>query len=405
MTALTNRKKIVLGITGSIAAYKAAELVRLLKGAEYDVRVVMTEGAAAFISPLTLQTLSEHPVHQWLFDPVTEATMSHIELARWADLVLIAPATAHIMAKLAHGMADDLLSTLCLATQAPLMIAPALNSIMWQNAVTQANVALLKRRGVEFIGPDSGVQACHEVGVGRLVEPAEIVGQIQKRFNRSQYLKNKRLIITAGPTQEAIDPVRFISNHSSGKMGYALAEAAVNAGAKVVLISGPTNLPAPPNVILYKVTSALEMETVVFQEIHQCDIYISAAAIADYRVEFMHLHKMKKNHETLTLELIKNPDILQSVAEQYPNIYTVGFAAETENLIANAREKLQKKSLDMVIANWVGEDCGFHTDENEVTLLTEKFERKLARAPKIALAIKIISIIASEVAAELKPSD
>ena len=393
MSSLTN-KRILLGVTGGIAAYKSAELVRHLRSAGAEVRVVMTQAAGEFITPLTLQALSGHPVQQHLLDPASEAGMGHITLARWADVVLIAPASADFMAKLTHGLADDLLSTLCLATAAPLVLAPAMNQQMWLNPATQTNKKILEERGVRLFGPAEGEQACGEVGPGRMLEPARITELAADIFTTGS-LSGARVLVSAGPTREAIDPVRYISNRSSGKMGYALAAAACEAGARVTLISGPTALPAPERVERIDVVSAQEMREAVLTRALHSDIFIAAAAVADFHTTESVTQKMKKSHDKFALSLVRNPDILEDVAALAPAPFTVGFAAETENLELNAQAKRASKKLDMIAANWVNQPgLGFDSDENELTLFWEGGGKLLARAPKERLARELITIIA-----------
>lgn len=387
-------KKILLGITGSIAAYKAAELVRLLKEVNIDVRVVMTEAANAFITPLTLQALSGNKVYQTLLDAENEAAMSHIDLARWADLILIAPASAHTLAKISLGLADDLLTTLCLATSAPIIIAPAMNRLMWENPATQQHMSILKQRHIQIWGPGSGSQACGEVGWGRMLEAEEIAEKVQNYFHhdQKQSFAKKIVLITAGPTQEAIDPVRFISNYSSGKMGYALAEAFAKQGAEVILISGPTALNCPAKVNCLSVVTAQQMHDAVMQNISDIDIFISAAAVSDYRVE--HFSKQKiKNKLGLDLKLIPNPDILKAVSQLKHRPFIIGFAAETENLIENAKKKLLEKNLDMIIANPVGEKKGIQVDENEITVLTQTTLQHFAKTDKQQIAKQFVNYL------------
>ncbi|MFP5506980.1 MAG: bifunctional phosphopantothenoylcysteine decarboxylase/phosphopantothenate--cysteine ligase CoaBC, partial [Gammaproteobacteria bacterium] len=363
MLELSN-KRILLGVSGGIAAYKSAELVRRLREAGAEVRVVMTAGATRFITPLTLQALSGQPVRTELFDAAAEAAMGHIELARWADLVLIAPASANTLARLAQGLADDLLSTLCLATRAPLLVAPAMNNAMWEHPATQANLSLLRERGVRACGPASGSQACGETGPGRMLEPAELVAAVAAQFQTGA-LAGLRVLVTAGPTREAIDPVRYISNRSSGKMGYAVAQAAAEAGARVVLVSGPTALPAPARVDCVRVETAAEMHAAVMARVADCDIFVAAAAVADYRPRAAAAHKLKKKSATLPLELERTRDILADVAARPPAPFTVGFAAETERLAEHARAKRMAKSLDMIAANLVNvPGQGFEADAN-----------------------------------------
>jgi len=392
MERLVN-KRVLVGITGGIAAYKGAELVRRLKEAGAEVRVAMTGAATQFITQLTLQALSGRPVHLDLLDPMEEGAMGHITLARWADVIVVAPATADFMAKLAHGRADDLLSTLCLASTAPLLLAPAMNTAMWQHPATQANAELLRRRGVHFIGPAAGEQACGEVGPGRMVEPPAITAAVAGLFMRGE-LQGLRVMVTAGPTREAIDPVRYISNRSSGKMGYAIAEAAAEAGAHVVLVSGPTALPSPPRVERVSVENAAEMREAVMTRIHNCDIFIGAAAVADYTAAAA-AQKIKKHGAHLTLELSRTDDIVAAVAAASPRPYTVAFAAETEDLLARARQKLVAKRLDLVAANWVGQaGMGFDSDDNALTLVWTDGSVEWPLASKTDLARRLISFIA-----------
>jgi len=392
MERLVN-KRVLVGITGGIAAYKGAELVRRLKEAGAEVRVAMTGAATQFITPLTLQALSGRPVHLDLLDPTEEGAMGHIALARWADVIVVAPATADFMAKLAHGRADDLLSTLCLASTAPLLLAPAMNTAMWQHPATQANAELLRRRGVHFIGPAAGEQACGEVGPGRMVEPPAITAAVAGLFMRGE-LQGLRVMVTAGPTREAIDPVRYISNRSSGKMGYAIAEAAAEAGAHVVLVSGPTALPSPPRVERVSVENAAEMREAVMTRIHNCDLFIGAAAVADYTAAAA-AQKIKKHGAHLTLELSRTDDIVAAVAAASPRPYTVAFAAETEDLLARARQKLVAKRLDLVAANWVGQaGTGFDSDDNALTLVWADGSVEWPLASKADLARRLIFFIA-----------
>ena len=395
MSSLTN-KRILLGITGGIAAYKSAELVRHLRSAGAEVRVVMTRAAGEFITPLTLQALSGHPVQQHLLDPASEAGMGHITLARWADVVLIAPASADFMAKLTYGLADDLLSTLCLATAAPLVLAPAMNQQMWLNPATQANKMTLEERGVRLFGPAEGAQACGEVGPGRMLEPTRITELTAGIFTTGS-LSGTRVLVSAGPTREAIDPVRYISNRSSGKMGYALATAACEAGARVTLISGPTALSTPERVERIDVVSAQEMHKAVLMHAPHNNIFVAAAAVADFHPAENVTQKMKKSHDKFALALVRNPDILEDVAALTPAPFTVGFAAETENLELNAQAKRAAKKLDMIAANWVNRPgLGFDSDENELMLFWDGGGKLLARAPKERLARELITIIAEK---------
>jgi phosphopantothenoylcysteine decarboxylase/phosphopantothenate--cysteine ligase len=394
MHRLTNRN-ILLGITGGIAAYKSAELTRALVGAGANVRIVLTAAGAEFITPLTLQALSGNPVHQSLLDPEAEQGMGHIELARWADLILIAPASADFMARLSHGMANDLLTTLCLASDAPICIAPAMNQAMWRDPRTQENAQRLSAQGVQLWGPGAGEQACGDVGPGRMLEPAELAQLTVEAFGKP-HLNGVRVCITAGPTREALDPVRYISNHSSGKMGYALASAAAKAGAEVILISGPVSLETPAGVQRINVESAEQMLVAALEVAPSADIFIGAAAVADYRPVAVADQKIKKGQEELMeLRLVKNPDIIASVSALPNRPFTVGFAAETENVLSYARSKLEQKSLDLVIANDVSQSgIGFNADENEVTLVSTAGDFKLPRDSKHSLAQTLIEQIA-----------
>lgn len=396
---LLSNKKIVLGITGGIAAYKAAELVRQLVRAGALVRVVMTQAAQAFITPLTLQALSGHEVHTQLLDSRAEAGMGHIELARWADLLLVAPASADFLARMAHGLADDLLSALCLATSAPVAVAPAMNQQMWRHAATQANVQLLALRGVHIWGPDEGVQACGDVGPGRMLEAQALAERVDGLF-RPPVLAGRKVVITAGPTFEPIDPVRYIGNHSSGKMGYALAEAAQISGAQTVLISGPTHLDAPLGVQMIKVTTALEMLDEALRAAVDADVFIAAAAVADYRPEQVAEQKIKKvPGVSPVLNLVQNPDIVSQVAALEPRPFTVGFAAETEALVPHAQQKRLKKGLDIIVANDVSRaGIGFNSDFNEVTLIDAAGQSVLSVRSKRRLAQDLVEEIARRLA-------
>ncbi len=387
-------KRILLGITGGIAAYKAAELVRLLCKAGADVQVVMTEAAGRFITPMTLQALSGRPVRQGLFDPAYEAAMSHIELARWADLILIAPATADFLAHLAHGLANDLLSTLCLASEAPIALAPAMNQRMWLNQATVDNAGVLVKRGILLWGPAAGEQACGESGPGRMVEPEGLLGSTVE-FLSGGALAGLRMLLTAGPTREPIDPVRFVGNRSSGKMGFALAKAFVLAGARVELVSGPVSLPTPSRVNRIDVETALDMEQAVMERVAECDIFVGCAAVADYRPEMMVEQKIKKSDERLALQLIRNPDIISQVAALPEAPFSVGFAAETEEPETYAEQKRQAKRLDMIAANLVGAASGgFERDENALTVLWDGGRCDLPMAEKEALAERLVGLIA-----------
>lgn len=388
-----NQRQILLGVTGGIACYKSAELVRRLKDQGADVRVVMTPGAQAFVSPLTFQALSGNPVHTELLDETAEAGMGHIELAKWADLILVAPATANFIERLAQGRGDDLLSTLCLATSAPVMVAPAMNQAMWNNAATQANIEQLHKLKVGILGPGSGSQACGDVGAGRMLEPMDILDLACGAFAAGP-LSGKKVVITAGPTLEAIDPVRYLSNHSSGKMGYALADAAAAAGANTLLISGPVALDVPARVQRIDVESAEQMFAAVMKEMHDTDLFIASAAVADYRPATVAEQKIKKNADKLTLELIKNPDILFNVGQLDTKPFTVGFAAESERVQEHAQAKLEHKNLDLIIANDISRaDIGFGQDDNEVLLITVDSARALPKANKQLLGKQLIEEI------------
>ena len=386
-------KRIVLGVTGGISAYKAAFLVRLLRKNGANVRVVMTQSATKFVTPLTFQALSAKPVHTELLDLNTETAMGHIELAKWADLILIAPASANFIARYANGFAEDLLSTLCLATDSPVIIAPAMNQQMWRNQATQENLERINARGITVVGPTAGVQACGDDGPGRMLEPEEIVVHTANIF-QTNILTGSRLLVTAGPTREAIDPVRFLSNRSSGRMGYAVATAAAEAGADVTLISGPVDLAAIGIEKVIHVTSAEEMQESVMQRINNIDIFISAAAVADYRVQKISEQKIKKSDDTYELIMQKNPDILAEVSALYDAPFTVGFAAETENLELNAQTKLHLKNLDMIAANQVDKKLGIDCVENALTIFWKTGREKLPLAPKNKLARSLIKLIA-----------
>ncbi|MGE4501544.1 MAG: bifunctional phosphopantothenoylcysteine decarboxylase/phosphopantothenate--cysteine ligase CoaBC [Thiomicrospira sp.] len=404
--------KVLVGVTGGIAAYKALELVRLFIKAGHQVQVVMTAGAKQFIQPLSFQALCGHKVRDSLFDLEQEAGMGHIELARWADVIVIVPASADVLARLRVGMADDLLTTLCLATDRPIVFAPAMNRLMWANAATQENVQVLQQRGWQMIAPASGEQACGETGVGRLAEPETIFEFVSTRFSahsestRPGHLENddisqswwsgKKLLITAGPTFEDLDPVRFIGNRSSGKMGFAIAQIAAELGAEVTLISGPVSLPTPPNVQRINVRSALQMFDAVQQHYAQADVMVGAAAVADFRLAEVAEHKIKKtaDSDTLQLTLVKNPDIIAWVAQQPNKPFVVGFAAETQNVIEYAKDKLQRKGLDMICANEVGDGKGFETDTNALTLITAEQTQALAPSAKRDQAQALLAFVA-----------
>ncbi len=393
MERLAN-KRILLGITGGIAAYKSAELVRQLRQAGAEVQVVMTEAAREFITPLTMQALSGHTVHTDLLDPRAEAGMGHIELARWADLVLIAPASADFMARFAHGHGNDLLTTLCLATGAPIAVAPAMNEQMWADRATQKNLLILQEKGVHVFGPGSGEQACGENGSGRMLEPEEITQQAAEVFDY-QLLTGKHVVITAGPSRESIDPVRYVTNKSSGKMGFALAEIAAEAGARVTLIAGPVNLPTPSRVTRVDVVTAREMYDAGLAAVADgCAVFIATAAVADYRPAVTADHKIKKSTEEIHLTLVKNPDIVAAVARHENKPFTVGFAAETRDVIESARTKLTNKGLDMIATNDVsGQNVGFNSDNNAVTVIWPGGHKVLPLASKRQIAQQLIELI------------
>ena len=391
--------RILLGVSGGIAAYKAADLTRRLRDAGADVQVVLTENAARFVTPLTFQALSGHPVRSGLWDEAAEAAMGHIELARWAQRIVIAPASADLIARLAHGLADDLLTTLCLASAAPVALAPAMNQQMWAHAATQANLQLLRSRGAVVLGPGSGSQACGEFGAGRLLEADAIVAELTAlhgpQASSRRLLEGMRVLVSAGPTFEDIDPVRYLGNRSSGRMGFAVAQAAAEAGANVQLVAGPVHLSTPAGVAREDVRSARQMHAAVMRHIPQSDIFVSAAAVGDYRSAEIATHKLKKTGNGLSLALTENPDILAEVAARKSRPFVVGFAAETSNLQTYARAKLERKKLDLIAANQVGDGaCGFDTADNELLLLWPGGEEHLARAAKIDLARALIARIA-----------
>jgi len=389
--ALTGRK-LLLGVTGGIAAYKAAELARLLVKRGADVRVAMTEAAMRFVTPTTMQALTGQPVWTDLWDPRVSDAMGHIELSRDRDLILIAPATANFITKLAYGLADDLLSSLCLARRCPLVVAPAMNVEMWQNAATQRNVAQLRADGIAFAGPAAGDQACGEVGLGRMLEPADIAAELEAQF-RPKALSGKRVLVTAGPTEEPVDPVRVLTNTSSGKMGYAVARAAHEAGARVTLISGPVALATPQGVERIDVRTANEMFEAVKKAAPKSDVFVSVAAVADYRVKDPSPRKIKKmNGKSVSLELIENPDILAYVAGMKKAPFCVGFAAESEDLAKNAAAKRAKKKLPLIAAN-IAQDA-FGADDNAIKLYDARGEHDLGRGPKLELARKLIAHVA-----------
>ena len=398
-------KNVLLGIGGGIAAYKSADLVRRLKERGFDVRVVMSQSAIEFITPLTLQALSGHPVSSSLLDPAAEAAMGHIELARWADLVIIAPATANLLARINAGMADELITTTCLATEAPIALCPAMNQQMYRNLATQANLASLQSRGYTLWGPASGRQACGEVGPGRMLEPLEIA-ELASRFfatkdvyaeQESQPLAGQSVLITAGPTREAIDPVRYISNHSSGKMGFALAKAAADMGAVVTLVAGPVNLATPEGVTRIDVESAQNMLEAVMNHVDKKDIFIGCAAVADYRVSDIATSKIKKSAEEMQLALVRNPDILATVASLANRPFMVGFAAETHDVETYARDKLKRKNLNMIAANDVSvAGLGFNADANALRVFWPQGSQDLPATDKLTLARQLLSLIVKE---------
>ena len=385
---------ILLGISGGIAAYKTPELVRRLKDSGADVRVVMTRSAHQFVTATTLQAVSGEPVRDNLWDSAAEAAMGHIELARWADAVVIAPATAEVISRLAQGSAGDLLTTQVLATTAPVTIAPAMNHVMWQNVAVQDNVRTLTDRGVRILGPAEGDQACGETGPGRMVEPHEIVDAVSNPTSKTGPLAGRRVLVTAGPTREPIDPVRYISNHSSGKMGYAIAGAARDAGADVVLLSGPVALDAPVGVERILIETAQELYEATHERVADCDIFIAAAAVADYRPESPAESKIKKSSKTMSLELSPAPDVLASVAALANKPYTVGFAAETDRVRDYALAKLDAKKLDMIIANKVGDGLAFGQDDNTVHAFWRTGDKAFPTASKVSLADGLIELIA-----------
>ena len=392
--------RVLLGVSGGIAAYKAAELTRRLRDAGAEVRVVLTENAARFVTPLTFQALSGQPVRSGLWDEAAEAAMGHIELARWAQRIVLAPASADLIARLAHGLAGDLLGTICLASAAPLALAPAMNQQMWAHPATQANIETLRRRGVDVLGPASGSQACGEFGAGRLLEADTIVAELAA-LHGPRLLEGARVLVSAGPTYEDIDPVRFLGNRSSGRMGFAVAQAAAEQGAQVQLIAGPVHLPTPPRVTRSDVRSAREMRAAVMQHIPQSDIFISAAAVGDYRPSEVAAHKLKKQGGAgLTLALTENPDIVAEVAADKSRRgadrpFLVGFAAETRDVESYARAKLERKHLDLIAANQVGAGAGFDACDNELLLLWPGGSELLPRADKFVLARALVARVAA----------
>lgn len=398
-----NGLRVVLGVTGGIAAYKSPDLVRRLRERGAEVQVVMSAGAARFVTPLTFQAVSGRPVREDLWDPAGEAAMGHIELARWADLILVAPATADVLARMAAGRADDLLTTLLLATEARVAVAPAMNRVMWAHPATQANVALLRSRGVAVLGPGAGAQACGETGEGRMLEPAEIAVSAAALVAPSGPLSGRRVLVTAGPTRERIDPVRFISNRSSGKMGFAVAEAARAAGAEVVMVCGPVSLPTPAGVRRVDVESAADMLAAVERELPGTDVYVSTAAIADYRPAHPAERKIKKTESSLDLALERTVDVLATVAARPDRPFVVGFAAETNDVEQHARLKLERKALDMIAANEVGDDKVFEKDDNALLVLWKGGRHEIAHASKTAVARALVELVASRYAATRAP--
>ena len=394
MSNLSN-KNVLLGISGSIAAYKSAELIRRLQDSGATVRVVMTKSSTEFITPLTMQALSQHPVHTELLDEVSESAMSHIELARWADFLIVAPASANLIAELTHGRSDNLLTAICLATSSDILLAPAMNQQMWLNPATQENVAILKSRGYYISIPEDGDQACGETGPGRMAEPIQIISLTNTLF-QSGLLTGTNILITAGPTREPLDPVRYLTNYSSGKMGFALAEAACSAGAKVTLVAGPVNLQTPRYVVRYEAETAQDMLETCLEHAPFADIFIGCAAVSDYRPKYRNSEKIKKTDELLKLELIRNPDIVSHISGKFERMFCLGFAAETHHVLENARQKLLTKKLDLLVANDVSNpEIGFDSNLNEVSLIWHKGEEKLQRASKTVIAKQIINRLAA----------
>lgn len=391
---MTSKTRILLGVTGGIAAYKSPDLVRRLIERGADVQVVMTAAAQKFVTPMTFQAVSGRPVRVDLWDEAGEAAMGHIELARWAQLVLIAPASADFLARLAGGRADDLLATLCLATEAPIVLAPAMNRLMWANKATQANVAALESRGVRFLGPASGNQACGEVGIGRMWEPNLLATTLLEPPVNAGLLAGTNVLITAGPTRERLDPVRYLTNRSSGKMGFAIAAAAREAGAHVTLVTGPVHLPTPAGITRINVESARDMYAAVHRHVAEADVFIAAAAVADYQPVRIAKQKIKKQDGVVKLDLEPAPDIVKSVAEMTKRPLVVGFAAETNDVEQNARSKLKRKNLDMIAANEVGEGIAFDCEDNALTVLWQGGKLEIARAPKLEVARELIALIA-----------
>ena len=398
---MTSKTRVLLGVTAGIAAYKSPDLVRRLLERGAEVQVVMTAGAQKFVAPMTFQAVSGRPARSDLWDEGAEAAMGHIELARWAQVVLIAPASADFIARLAHGRADDLLATLCLATEAPLVIAPAMNRVMWTNKATQANIGILESRGVRILGPASGNQACGEVGAGRMWEPTLLASSLLEAPVNARLLAGLNVLITAGPTRERLDPVRYLTNRSSGKMGFAVAVAAREAGAHVTLVTGPVQLPTPAGITRISVESAREMYAAVHRQVDKADVFIAAAAVADFQPVTVAKQKIKKQGGMVKLDLEPAPDIVKSVADMSKRPLVVGFAAETNDVEENARLKLKRKKLDMIAANQVGEDLAFDCEDNALTVLWPGGKSEVARAPKLEVARELIALIAKR----LPPSE
>jgi phosphopantothenoylcysteine decarboxylase/phosphopantothenate--cysteine ligase len=392
---LTPKTRILLGVTGGIAAYKSPDLVRRLIERGADVQVVMTEAAQKFVSPMSFQAVSGRPTRTDLWDSAAEAAMGHIELARWAQVVLIAPASADFMARLAHGRADDLLSTLCLATEAPIALAPAMNRVMWANKATQANVDILSSRGIRILGPGSGNQACGEVGEGRMWEPVKLAESLLESPPNAGLLAGLNILITAGPTRERIDPVRYLTNRSSGKMGFAVAAAAREAGAHVTIVTGPVQLQTPVGITRINVESARDMYAAVHRQVADADVFIAAAAVADFQPVTVAKQKIKKQGVAVKLDLEPAPDIIKSVADMAKRPFVVGFAAETNDVEDNARAKLKRKKLDMIAANQVGDGIAFDCEDNALTVIWPGGKVEVPRGPKIDVARQLIALIAS----------
>jgi phosphopantothenoylcysteine decarboxylase/phosphopantothenate--cysteine ligase len=403
--SVSTPRRVLLGVSGGIAAYKAAELLRLLQQVGHDVRVVMTRAAMEFVRPLTFQALSGKPVHSDLLDPNAEAAMGHIELARWAERIVITPASADVIARLAHGQADDLLAAVCLASEAPIAIAPAMNRAMWAHAATAANLRMLQSRGVHVWGPDEGVQACGEVGPGRMLEPVELAARMQAWLAPGA-LQGVRVVVTSGPTHEPLDPVRYLGNRSSGRMGHAVAAAAAEAGAAVTLITGPVALPDPPGMReVVRVKTAQDMHAACMASAAETDLFIAVAAVADFRPVAPAAHKIKKGRaEGISIELVRNPDILADMAALPSAPFTVGFAAETENLAEYAQAKLREKGVQMIAANHVSANEGFEAEDNALTLFTAQGQEEIPRAAKTELARQLIQRIAMYYNKQQEPS-